>query len=1826
MPVAWWGINDHGPIRGSYATGAVSSTSTSTSLSGGLAGSNTGQIRGSYATGAVTTISSYPSYPGGLVGINSGSIAACYATGEAAGGLVYSNAGSIVACYATGGLLFSSSNTGTITNSYYNSSSNTGGDASHQPYAQEVLQLIGTTDYGDSDELYPASSWNIDIDNLNMDDDLSTDIDDPWDFGTNAQYPVLKLIDVNRDGTLDATDLALQRNKFAPSFFQSSYTFTSSAVVGTVADTVRSVTANAHPLVYEIVEESQPDGTIITSGFSFSLSAVDEAGFMAQVGEIRTTSTSLRIGDRYTLSIKVNQTNGLESRASVVINIVAGKPAAPSLTAIPNATNPITTIDLSWPEPHNGGSIITAYTLEVSTNGSTFTSISGYDGTSLSYSHTGLSPGTTRHYRVAATNEIGTSPYSDLQTVSTNNPLPGAPTNLRAVAVNAEQISLSWIAGNNEGTATMSYMLQVSEDNVNFTDLATIDAAHVAYSHTGLDHAKTYYYQVAAINIAGRGPYSSTSTTTTAAATLTLVPTSLDFEAAGSTTSVSITSNASWTSTTNSPSWLSIEGASSDTEDGTIMLKAAENLTTISRTAEITVRVGTLTEVVSVTQAAAAPMLTLTPKTLSFNTAGSTSFFVTSNLPNTYTWEATSSATEWLTLDSRTGTGNSTITATATENSTATVRTASITIRVGALTEVVSVTQAAATLTLTPASLDFDATGSTTSVSIASNASWIATSNPSWLSIEETSSGTGDGTIMLKAAENPTATVRTASITVRVGALTEVVSVTQAAAAPRLALTSTSLDFDAAGSTKSVSIASNASWTSTTNSPTWLSIEETSSGTGDGTIMLKAAENPTATVRTASITVRVGALTEVVSVTQAAAAPRLTLVPTSLDFEAAGSTTSVSITSNASWTSTTNSPSWLSIESASSGTEDGTIMLKAAENLTTISRTAEITVRVGTLTEVVSVTQAAAAPMLTLTSTSLDFDAAGSTKSVSIASNASWTSTTNSPTWLSIEETSSGTGDGTIMLKAAENPTATVRTASITVRVGALTEVVSVTQAAATLTLTPASLDFDATGSTTSVSIASNASWIATSNPSWLSIEETSSGTGDGTIMVKAAENLTTISRTAEITVRVGVLTKVVSVRQAAAVARLRLAPETLIFTAAGSTSFFVTSNLPNTYTWEATSSATEWLTLDSPAGTGNSTITATVTENTTDAVRRAEITVRVDALTQVVSVTQEVVVITVPDAPTSLTATAVGFDQVSLQWEAPTHTGESPITGYKIDTFSADAWGTLISSTSSTDLSYMHTGLDPVKRYYYRVSAINDIGLSLPSGTASAITEAAPPTATAPDAPTGLTAVAVSFDQINLRWEAPTQTGGRPITAYGIDTLSVDTWGTLISNTGSTDLSYMHTGLDPVKRYYYRVSAINDIGLSLPSETASATTKTATPTAVVPDAPTGLTAVAVSFDQINLRWEAPTQTGGRPITAYGIDTLSVDTWGTLISNTGSTDLSYMHTGLDPVKRYYYRVSAINDIGLSLPSETASATTKTATPTAVVPDAPTGLTAVAVSFDQINLRWEAPTQTGGRPITAYGIEISATGNGAWATILTGITETSHQHTDLSPGKTKFYRVYAVNFVGRSLSSPVAHATTEAIVPNPPTNPIAQATSHSQINLSWLAPIYDGGSAITGYKIEASTTGHVNSWEVMIEDTKSTDLIYQHKSLGPATTYYYRIATINSEGAGTPSSAIQATTLEEPIAATLGVSTVANGEQLSLYPNPASDEVRITLPTKGAYTVTIHTLTGVAVLHTHLQGNGLQTIDLSSLREGVYIVNMRRQDGYISTHRLIKAAH
>src|SRR2546422_394115 len=284
--------------------------------------------------------------------------------------------------------------------------------------------------------------------------------------------------------------------------------------------------------------------------------------------------------------------------------------------------------------------------------------------------------------------------------------------------------------------------------------------------------------------------------------------------------------------------------------------------------------------------------------------------------------------------------------------------------------------------------------------------------------------------------------------------------------------------------------------------------------------------------------------------------------------------------------------------------------------------------------------------------------------------------------------------------------------------------------------------------------------------------------------------------------------------------------------------------------------------------------------------------------------------------------------------------------------------WATLVANTGSASTTYSDTRLTHTTTYTYRVSAINSIGTSSPSTTVSATTPIATPTP-----PTGLAASASSSSQISLGWTAPADNGGSAITGYKIDrsTDGGSTWSTIVSNSGSTATTYSDTGLTPATTYAYRVSAINAIGTSSPSNTIPATTPIATPSP-----PTGLTPTAVSSSQINLGWTPPSDNGGSPITGYKIErsTDGGSTWTTLVANTGSTAASYSDTGLAHTTTYTYRVSAINSAGTGSPSTAVPGTTFN-----VAPSSPTGLTATAVSSSQISLTWTAPADNGGDPNT-----------------------------------------------------------------------------------------------------------------------------------------------------------------------------------------------------------------------------------------------------------------
>ena len=98
------------------------------------------------------------------------------------------------------------------------------------------------------------------------------------------------------------------------------------------------------------------------------------------------------------------------------------------------------------------------------------------------------------------------------------------------------------------------------------------------------------------------------------------------------------------------------------------------------------------------------------------------------------------------------------------------------------------------------------------------------------------------------------------------------------------------------------------------------------------------------------------------------------------------------------------------------------------------------------------------------------------------------------------------------------------------------------------------------------------------------------------------------------------------------------------------------------------------------------------------------------------------------PGAPTGLTATAEGPEDIDLSWTAPSSIGGAAITGYKIE-FSINGgttWSDLVADTGAPDTTHSHSSnLSAGNTRHYRVSAINPGGGGPASNVAFATTAA---------------------------------------------------------------------------------------------------------------------------------------------------------------------------------------------------------------------------------------------------------------------------------------------------------------------------------------------------------------------------------------------------------------------------------------------------------------------------------------------------------------------
>lgn len=197
---------------------------------------------------------------------------------------------------------------------------------------------------------------------------------------------------------------------------------------------------------------------------------------------------------------------------------------------------------------------------------------------------------------------------------------------------------------------------------------------------------------------------------------------------------------------------------------------------------------------------------------------------------------------------------------------------------------------------------------------------------------------------------------------------------------------------------------------------------------------------------------------------------------------------------------------------------------------------------------------------------------------------------------------------------------------------------------------------------------------------------------------------------------------------------------------------------------------------------------------------------------------------------------------------------------------------------------------------------------------------------------------------------------------------------------------------------------------------------------------------------------------------------------------------------------------------------------------AETPGPPTGLVVTPITSTRIDLVWVAPVDPGDTAITGYQIYRESPLNTGFDILVLNTGSTSLAYSDISVEAGIFYnyQISAINNAGTGALSNESSALTPTSVPDAPTDLVVAATSNSNINLAWIAPVEDGGTLITGYKIFRETPIG-GGFIVLVANTGTTAVAYSDGTVAAATQYNYKVKAINVVGAGPDSNQAATTT-------------------------------------------------------------------------------------------------
>ncbi len=390
------------------------------------------------------------------------------------------------------------------------------------------------------------------------------------------------------------------------------------------------------------------------------------------------------------------------------------------------------------------------------------------------------------------------------------------------------------------------------------------------------------------------------------------------------------------------------------------------------------------------------------------------------------------------------------------------------------------------------------------------------------------------------------------------------------------------------------------------------------------------------------------------------------------------------------------------------------------------------------------------------------------------------------------------------------------------------------------------------------------------------------------------------------------------------------------------------------------------------------------------------------------------------------------------------------------------------------------------------------------------------------PGKPTNFS-VATDDGRATLSWTKPADPQGDPVTKHQVRWMTKNRsragpWTDVAIVQNQANYSHTFTGLTNNTAYSFKVRAVNDIGTGAASGEATATPQP------VPSQPTNLTASAADTT-VTLGWDTTTDTA--------IDKWQYRqkegsaAWGNWadIPNSSSSTNSMTLPNLDAGTVYYFRVRAVNTGSVAGPGLAVAST-------ATTPLKPTGLAAVA-GFQQAALSWNDP-QYPSITVWQYRYKSKPKGGqfgdyGDWTDMSPSDAGTrTFTVTGLTSETTYAFQIRARNPAGDSPASDDSNQVKLPARPGEPqsltaTKDYVQATKDFRITLDWslLPPDptiirWQWRGVLTGDDLNAAAWTDIPGSD---KDTRKYILPENFTGAG----YQFQVRAFNTAGGGVASS-------------------------------------------------------------------------------------------------------